>query len=318
MAIATTIVQRAARRAAWRLAQRQHGVIARWQLLELGFSVAAIRHRLDTGRLHQIHPGVYAVGRPDVTQHGRWMGATLRCGPEAALSHESAAALWGIRTARRYRRIAAEEIDVSLPAAVFRRPSGVRTHRRTNLTEADVTSHHRIPTTAPICTLIDLASSAPAEELEVAINEADKRDLVDPETLRAALETLPRRPGLAKLRRTLDRHTFTLTDSGLERLFLPLARRAGLPPPLTRQWLNGYRVDFYWPELGLVVETDGLRYHRTPAQQSTDHRRDQTHAAAGLERLRFSHAQVRYARDHVVRTLTWVHDRLKTRRGRPD
>jgi len=63
----------------------------------------------------------------------------------------------------------------------------------------------------------------------------------------------------------------------LERRFLPLARAAGLPPPRTGQHVNGFKVDSHWPDLGLVVETDGLRYHRTPAQQVRDHQRDQAH-----------------------------------------
>ncbi len=94
-----------------------------------------------------------------------------------------------------------------------------------------------------------------------------------------------------------------MTDTQLERRFLPLARRAGLPQPLTQQWVNGYRVDFHWPDLGLVVETDGLRYHRTAAQQTIDARRDQTHTAAGLTPLRFSHAQVVYDAEHVEASL---------------
>jgi very-short-patch-repair endonuclease len=70
--------------------------------------------------------------------------------------------------------------------------------------------------------------------------------------------------------------------------------------------VNGLRVDFFWPGLGLVVETDGLRYHRTPAQQARDLVRDQTHKAAGLETLRFTHHQVAYERGHVERTLRAV------------
>ena len=101
-----------------------------------------------------------------------------------------------------------------------------------------------------------------------------------------------------------------LTDSALERLFLPLARRAGLPPPSAGQIVNGYKVDFYWPDFGLVVETDGLRYHRTPAQQAKDRLRDQAHATAGLTHLRFTHAQVRYEPGHVQETLAAVMRRL--------
>jgi very-short-patch-repair endonuclease len=101
----------------------------------------------------------------------------------------------------------------------------------------------------------------------------------------------------------LDRRTFRLTKEELERRFLPLARKAGLPVPLTGQWVNDFEVDFYWPDLGLVVETDGLRYHRTPAEQARDRLRDQAHTAAGLTQLRFTHEQVRYEPGHVVRIL---------------
>ena len=97
------------------------------------------------------------------------------------------------------------------------------------------------------------------DRLERAINEADKRDLVDPERLRASLEPLAGQPGVGVLRAVLDRRTFSLTESELERRFLPLARQVGLPRPQTGVHVEGYKVDFYWPDLDLVVETDGLR-----------------------------------------------------------
>ena len=102
-----------------------------------------------------------------------------------------------------------------------------------------------------------------------------------------------------------------LTESELEQLFLPIARRAGLGLPITRALVNGFKVDFYWPELGLVVETDGLRYHRTPAQQARDRIRDQTHSAAGLTPLRFTHAQVRFETEYVEATVAKVARRLR-------
>ena len=77
--------------------------------------------------------------------------------------------------------------------------------------------------------------------------------------------------------------------------------------------MNGFKVDFYWPDLGLVVETDGLRYHRTPAQQARDRVRDQAHAAAGLTPLRFTRAQVRFDPAHVASTLAAVAHRLAGR-----
>ncbi len=175
--------------------------------------------------------------------------------------------------------------------------------------------HEGIPVTSPIRTLIDLATSLSRAALERAVNEADKRDLTTPEKLRAALETYTGEAGVARLRALLDRHTFRLSDSDLERRFRPLARSAGLPTPLTKQRVNGFEVDFFWPDLGLVVETDGLRYHRTPAEQARDRLRDQAHAAAGLTPLRFTHEQVRFEGDYVRVTLTAVVRRLEEARS---
>lgn len=76
--------------------------------------------------------------------------------------------------------------------------------------------------------------------------------------------------------------------------------------PKTQQRVKGFRVDFHWPELGLIVETDGLRYHRTPQQQGRDRARDQALIAAGFTVLRFTHAQVTYEPDHVAETLRAV------------
>jgi very-short-patch-repair endonuclease len=232
---------------------------------------------------------------------GRWMAAVLSCGPEAVLSHISAAALWLIRPT------ATNRIDVSLPARFSpRQRRGIAIHRRPTLSPEDVTRHDGIPATTPICTLIDLATQLEPGPLEAAINQADKLGLTDPEKLRAALPQLARRPGVRQLRELLDRRTFTLTDSELERRFLPLARAACLPKPLTGALVNGFKVDFYWPDLQLVVETDGLRYHRTPAQQGNDRVRDQTHVAAGLTVLRFTHAQVSFDPERVKAILAAV------------
>lgn len=284
-------------RKAWALARRQHDVLSRQQLLQLGFSRRAIERRLDSGRLHRIRPGVYAVGRPSLTQHGEWMAAVLACGNGAVLSHSSAAALWRIGVERRH------VVELSLPSSSDRRRPGLRIHRRPSLRSREVTNCHSIPVTTPVQTLIDLALRLDRRGIERAINEADKYDLVDPPGLRLALDQRQGKPGVDRLRAILDRRTFRLTKEELERRFLPLARKAGLPVPLTGQWVNDFEVDFYWPDLGLVVETDGLRYHRTPAEQTRDRLRDQAHTAAGLTQLRFTHEQVRYEPDHVVRIL---------------
>lgn len=289
----------------WRLASVQHGVVALFQLLELGYTMGAIKHRIARGRLHPVRTGVYAVGRPDLTREGEWMAAVLSCGHDAVLSHGSAAALWRLVVESELR------IHVTVPPARDRRQPGITLHRRSTLGAGDVAEQRGIPVTAPTRTLMDLATAAPGSVLEAAVNEADKRDLVTPDELRDELELRKGRPGVRPLRALLDRATFTLTGSELERRFLPIARRAGLGKPLTQQYVCGFRVDFYWPDLGLVVETDGLRYHRTPAQQARDRVRDQAHAAAGLAHLRFTHWQVRYDPRTVQHTLEAVAERRR-------
>jgi very-short-patch-repair endonuclease len=292
----------------WELAETQHGVVSRAQLLELGLTSDAIMHRIARGRLHPVWRGVYAVGRPQLTTRGRWMAAVLSCGSDAVLSHGSAAALWRLGNEE------GERIEVSVPAYLLRRRRGIVVHRRAVLDATELSARESIPVTSPASTLVDIALRLSRGQLETAINEADKRGLVGSDELRSALDLLPRRPGIARVRDVLDRRTFTLTDSDLERRFLRIVRDAGLPRPETQREVDGFRVDFFWPEVGLVVETDGLRYHRAPAQQARDRIRDQAHAAAGLTSLRFTHAQVWYEAGYVRSTLTRVYRRFQNAR----
>jgi very-short-patch-repair endonuclease len=278
----------------------QHGVLARWQLLARGYTERAIKHHIETKWLHPIFAGVYAVGRPEVSRFGMWMAAVLASGPFAVISHDTAAALWGIWTYT-------PELIVSVPAHCRPRNPGIRVHRRAHI---DATTHHRIPVTTPTATLIDFAATHPRNEVEAALNEADIKGLIKLESLREELESAPRMPGLAKLRSTIDRRTFTFTRSDLERAFRPLARGAGMTNLQSRVYVNGHEVDFYSPDLGLVIETDGGTFHRTPAQQAADRRRDHAHIAAGLTPLRFTHGQIRYERAYVEETLTTVAARL--------
>lgn len=294
------------------MAARQHGVVAWRQLLALGVSEQAVQHRVERGRLHRVERGVYAVGRPELARRGRLMAAVLGAGPEAAISNGSAAELWGIAPQ------AAGPVEVAVPVSSGRRRAGVRVHRRPRLSGADVTVREGIPVTSVVLTLVDMAGRIGPRPLERMVNEADRLDLVHPEELRSALEHYRGRRGVARLRALLDRRTFRLTDSELERRFLPLVESAGLAMPLTRQHVNGFRVDFYWPSIGLIVETDGLRHHRTAAQQARDRRRDQAHAAAGMTPLRFTHAQVRFEPGHVRTTLRSVAQRLRERSPAPD
>jgi very-short-patch-repair endonuclease len=213
------------------------------------------------------------------------------------LSHGSAAALWGIGAECQ------GKIEISRRSASSSFHPGLHVHRRPTLGDESITLRYRIPVTTVVQTLIDLAPRLDPAAMERMVNEADRLNRITPPALREALDSHRGEPGVRPLRTLLDRRTFRLTRSELERFFLPLVTQIGLPLPLTKQWVNGFEVDFYWPDLGLVVETDGLRYHRTPAEQARDRLRDQAHTAAGMRNLRFTHEQVRYEPDHVLATL---------------
>lgn len=289
----------------WSLVRRQHGVISHRQLLALGYSSRAIRYRVARGRLFPIFRLVYAVGRPDVGRHGLWMAAVLACGEGAVLSHDSAGQLfelWPQTTSR---------IHVSLRGGADRRPAGIIVHRRVGLPDVDVTQQHGIPVTSPACTLADLAARYGRIRIERAVNEADQAEVISVEDLYAAAQAMPpRRPGRKALLDILEPSVFVLTASELEQLFVPVALRAGLPLPLTGQWVNGFKVDFYWPDLGLVIEADSGRFHRTPTQQRNDRRRDHAHVKAGLTPVRFTHHQIAREPDYVEQTLRDIARRL--------
>lgn len=284
-------------RRAWELAGRQHGVVARRQLLTLGFSSREIEHRVTRRRLHLVMRGVYAVGWPRLTPKRRWMAAVLACGEGALLSHRSAAALWEIGSEK------GREIDISVCRLTRLRRPGIRVRSRPGMGEGDIDRRDGIPVTSVVRTLVDIATELSPTAMERAVNEADKLDLIDPETLRSALDGYDGESGVRPLRAILDARTFRLSDSDLEIFFRPIAEAAGLPPPLTKQMVNGFEVDFYWPELGLIIETDGLRYHRTPSSQARDVQRDRAHILAGMTPLRFTHYEVKYEAAKVARAL---------------
>jgi very-short-patch-repair endonuclease len=302
--MAYQILQSAAK-AAWALARKQHWVITRQQLLALGFSHQAIVHRLRKGRLHRTEwRGVYAVGRKELTREGRWMAAVLACGEGAALAGHTAAQHCRLLPHQPRRRI-----EVLIPPKTYRTPKGIRARRGTRR----IALRDGIPTTSVVDTLVDIAASLTPDEREAAIGEADRLGLIHVPDLRAALDGVEARPGVGILKRTIDRRSYVMTHSHTERRFVPIALRAGMPKPRSQRHVGSHRVDFFFDTLGMVVEVDGITYHRTPAQQAEDRVRDQDYAAAGLTPLRFTHAQVRWEPERVERILRAVAEQVRSR-----
>lgn len=268
------------------IAARQHGVVGHTQLVTLGLSRPGIQRRLDAGRLHRIHQGVYAVGHKRLTQRGRWMAAVLATGEDAVLSHRAAAALWKILPAL-------GRIQVTTPRRLRPR-DGIHPHSH-KLQFDEVTTHDGIPTTTVARTLVDLAASDPID-LERAVNEAEYRRLADATGLADLLGRYPARRGAARLEAILESRLSGRTRSELEARFLALMDKANLPRPdlnadleLTPgRWIQ---PDCIWPHARLIVELDGRAAHETPSRFDADRERDRLLALAGwtVVRVTWSH-----------------------------
>jgi very-short-patch-repair endonuclease len=249
-----------------RLAARQHGVVSTAQLLAAGFTHDSIRRRVDAGWLHRIHRGVYAVGHRNLTHQGWWMAAVLACGEGAVLSHRSAAMHWGLLGARKRR------VDVTVPSTSGRSlRKNIQVHRSTGLTPKAATIRKGIPTTTPARTILDLRRVVDRPTLEGAVAQA--------EILHLPIGNVP---GLHH----------EPTRSELERRFLRLCRRHGLPKPEVNVRIGPYEVDFLWREHKLIVETDGYRTHGGKVASHHDKARDARLRMMGLSVQRFGYLHV--------------------------
>lgn len=266
------------------LATRQHGVVGHRQLRALGVTRYAIEWRLRTGRLHELWRGAYAVGHEAVTPRGRWMAAALLGGSDAALSNRAAGALWGLW------RISAPEVTCSRQLV---RP-GITFHRAV-LPADERTVRDGIPVTTPARTLFDLAQTAHLGQLERAIDAAELAGLGDSLSLGELLERHPRRKGARSLRTILDRGGLGLrvTRSELERRFLALMRRGGLPLPQTNSMVLGFECDAVWRDERLIVELDVYGTHGGRRSFREDRRRDRALGVAGWRTHRVTDDDIR-------------------------
>jgi very-short-patch-repair endonuclease len=273
------------------LARSQHGVVGRIQLMELGVGRRAIAARLRSGRLHRIHAGVYAVGHTVLSREGRWMAAVLASGPDVALSHWSAAALWGIRLNSRTR------VDVTVPhatrssAAIRRHVSDVPTDERTVVEGIPVTSVPR--------TVLDLAATQPAAVVEAMLREVEFRQLWDRLSLADLVDRYPGRRGVRKVRQALELVRDVPAGrfrSPLEERFAVFLDRNRLPRPLFNDWIalgeRRFQVDCHWPKGKLLIELDGWQAHGGRRAFRRDRQRDRLLAAAGYTVVRITSAQL--------------------------
>ncbi len=231
------------------------------------------------------------------------MAAVLACGPGAVLSHVSAAALHRLLSTAR------ANVEVTIPRRAGLSRPGINVHRSTCLSDNDRTVVRGVPCTSVPRTLVDLAAVVSRPVLERACDQAEILRLVDWSAMYELLGTVRGRPGVRRLRVVIGTGDVghAVPRSELERRFLALCRKAGLPMPAVNQWLTvageEMQVDFVWHGPRAIVETDGFRTHGTRRAFQEDRRRDRLLGLAGWRVVRFTWDDVTDDSDHVTRVL---------------
>jgi very-short-patch-repair endonuclease len=256
------------------LADAQHGVVSRTQLLAAGVSRRQIERRLERGALRPVYRGVYAVGHAVLSREGPWMAAVLYGGEGAVLSHWSAATLWRMRSGTGPRT------HVSTPRK--RRSGRAITFHHAHLPPDEITEEQGIPVTTPARTLLDLAPLLPSPVLARMVEAAPNRGA----HLAKLLDRYPRRRGAASLAAALGPAPVTRSD--LEATMLAAMERTGLPRPRVNVVIEGHEVDFVWTEHRVIAELDTYVTHGSRAAFERDRERDRKLAIAGWTVVRIT------------------------------
>jgi len=276
------------------LAARQHGTVARDQLLALGLSRNAVQYRLRTDRFRRIHPSVYAVGSQPLDQRGRWFAALLATRPDPALSHLSSAAAGGLAAERR-------AVHVTVARRNARQLDGIALHRVRRLDPADIERIDGLPVTSLPRTLLDLAETERFDVVRKIAEEAERRELLDLDAIESCMRRNRGRRGIAPLARLLEDYVpVGGANDGLETGFAHFAAECGLPPPQRNVLVGGLVVDCWWPEARLVVELDSRKHHAHWSAAERDRERDARLMRLGIQTLRVTDRRLRLARPALL------------------
>jgi predicted transcriptional regulator of viral defense system len=289
-------------------------VVSVRQLEQLfGYSRVGIRRLVDSGRLHRVYRGVYAVGHRDLSLHGECLAAMLAVGPGALLSYYSAGWLWGIW------RGSPKPIHVT--AFVPRHhstPEGITRHRARNWDQADRAMAEGIPVTSVARTILDLAWKLRGDQLTRVLARAEDLGLLDVEELHAVIERNRGHHGAKRLRHALATYERPIySRSEFERRFVAHLVQAGLPRPTTGWNEVGHELDVYWPERLFAVELDTFETHGTRASFEGDRARDLELALAGIETIRVSELQFRREPNAIAAKVATLLARRPPAPGRP-
>ena len=281
-----------------RIARGQLGLFTAGQAFESGFNARQLRYRLATGALEHLGQTVYGVPGHEQSWERAVLAAVLAVGPEAVVSHLTAARLLG------FDGFGAGFPEVTVPRGRRARTPLARVHTTMVLPSTDVVTIGRFRVTAGARTIIDIATRVNERQLMAAIGSAVRDGWSSEEVLARRLGELRGHRGVAILREAL---TGPIGHSYLERRFLTLVRDAGIAPPRTQATYRAervIRVDAVWHRERVVVEVMGLRYHCTALDLQRDAQRRIELQELGFEVLEFTYADVTQRPAYVISRLT--------------
>jgi very-short-patch-repair endonuclease len=292
------------------LATRQHGLVARWQLDELGLSWEAARHRVDHGRLIRVRRGVFLVAGAPRSWPQSVMAAVLGAGAAAWASHRTAARLWRLPVP------AIDLIELTTPLERRVRIPGVRGHRSGVWHELDVATASGVPTTSPARTIADLSSAVELERLGRVVDDGLRRGILSLTAMHAVATRFGIAPGRSpsKLHSVLAKRIpgYDPGDSDLETRVFETLRDNHLPLP---RRLHRVRVDdrtltldLAYPEQSVAIEVDGFDAHRTRTAFDIDRIRQNALMLAGWTVLRFTSRSTDDEIVHTVATALFGHE----------
>lgn len=277
-------------RRASELAESQFWAIARRQLLQIGLSPRQVDSWLQTGLLHPRYPGVYAYGRPELSERGELAASLLFAGRGSDLTGLSG--LWW----RGYLHRRPDRIHIDAPGAKRSRQD-LRIHHPAEMQRVE---HRGLPVAVLPRALLVASTDLSHDSLRLVLARAAYDGKFCLPSLQTALSGAPR--GAVALRAAMDAHLPQLArcENGFERSFVLLceSRRLEIPDPNER--IGRYRPDMLWRNHRLIAELDGEDAHSTAAQLISDARR-QTHLESlGFTVIRFTWAEVTFRPEAVA------------------
>jgi hypothetical protein len=279
------------------IAARQLGVISLGQLRRAGLSYKQVEGWVKRRHLLPLHRGVFAVGHPRLVPRAHLVAALLAAGPQAFLSHRTAAAVWGLR------ELTTRRIELTVPGGRRRSRGSLVIHRTAHAT--DVVTRNGLRVSSVPQMLIELGPAETRRELDRLITQSVRKGILNLEKMQLALARHERHPGVVKLKAALEAY-LPRPDrkSGLERAFDEfLAHHPEIPPPRPNVHIDGWEIDCYWPEQRLAVELDGRPYHIAVRDMEKDRIKDAKLLGLGIRTMRITDSRFEHDRRGVYRDL---------------